>query len=409
MKQKKIFYAVLLALMLSFSVLPVARAADLSIIPATGWNYVGNTLTITVNGTYTISGTSTTDVIVVSPGLTNVNITLNGVNIDVSGANNVSAFNITGAAVNLTLVGDNTLRSGSNRAGLEVPEGSTLTIDGGGSLTARGGDSSGSGWREGVGIGGSGSSDNTIIINGGVVTATSSEGAGISGGTITINDGVVTATSGIGIGIGAGGTIIINGGVITARPGNNPFVAGISGGAGIHGDTITINGGVITAMGGVTGGAGIRGGTITIIGGDVTAGRFHDGYNDVSITGPSVTVAAGVLSVAVSLTQSETPSYQWYSNTTNDNSGGSPIPGATNSSFAIPANLPAGIHYYYCVINWSAIGEIRGVIRLHSKIAAVTVGENGGGGSSSGCDAGYGLLALALMGTVPFVIRSRSL
>lgn len=42
-------------------------------------------------------------------------------------------------------------------------------------------------------------------------------------------------------------------------------------------------------------------------------------------------------------------SYQWYSNTTDSNSGGSTISGATNSSYS-PPTADAGTTYYYCVV-----------------------------------------------------------
>jgi hypothetical protein len=44
-------------------------------------------------------------------------------------------------------------------------------------------------------------------------------------------------------------------------------------------------------------------------------------------------------------------SYQWYSNTTNSNTGGTPIQGAVSSTFEIPSNLGIGEYYYYAVIN----------------------------------------------------------
>jgi gliding motility-associated-like protein len=44
-----------------------------------------------------------------------------------------------------------------------------------------------------------------------------------------------------------------------------------------------------------------------------------------------------------------TPTYQWYSNTTNSNTGGSIIFGETNTTFN-PPNSVAGTFYYYCII-----------------------------------------------------------
>jgi gliding motility-associated-like protein len=45
-----------------------------------------------------------------------------------------------------------------------------------------------------------------------------------------------------------------------------------------------------------------------------------------------------------------TPSYQWYSNTVNSNTGGTLINGATNATYAPPIQNNAGTFYYYAVI-----------------------------------------------------------
>ena len=45
-----------------------------------------------------------------------------------------------------------------------------------------------------------------------------------------------------------------------------------------------------------------------------------------------------------------TLTYQWYESATNSNSGGTPITGATTSSYVIPNNTTEGTHYYYCVV-----------------------------------------------------------
>jgi hypothetical protein len=150
---------------------------------------------------------------------------------------------MSGATVNLTLLGTNTLKSGEDKAGLQVPSGATLEITAAstGSLTATGatGAAGIGGDRDdaasGSGIGG------TITINGGTVTAigsTNSFGAGIgggrcsAGGNTTINGGTVIAIGGyLGAGIGGGGN-------------NGAYNVGGSGG------TITINSGTVTASGG---------------------------------------------------------------------------------------------------------------------------------------------------------------
>ncbi|WP_052257210.1 PKD domain-containing protein [Flavobacterium sp. AED] len=50
------------------------------------------------------------------------------------------------------------------------------------------------------------------------------------------------------------------------------------------------------------------------------------------------------------------PSYQWFSNTTNTNSGGALISGATNSSYTPPAFRLTGVNYFYAVITLSGSG-----------------------------------------------------
>lgn len=142
--------------------------------------------------------------------------------------------------VEIELDGDNELKGGAHRAGLEknTPTG-TLTLKDdnkeAGSLMAAGG------WR-GAGIGGGydGNSKN-ITITGGTVNATGGEnGAGIGGGDY-----------------GSGENITITGGTVTARGGEAS--AGIGGGAEGSGEDITITGGRVNATGGNSG-SGIGGG-----------------------------------------------------------------------------------------------------------------------------------------------------
>jgi gliding motility-associated-like protein len=64
-----------------------------------------------------------------------------------------------------------------------------------------------------------------------------------------------------------------------------------------------------------------------------------------------------------------TPSYQWYSNTTNSNSGGILIAGATNATFS-PPNSAVGTIYYYCIISLPSTGGCSSII---SNTADVTI------------------------------------
>jgi hypothetical protein len=105
---------------------------------------------------------------------------------------------------------------------------------------------------------------------------------------------------------------------------------------------------------------------------------------------------SGSLSVAAIVTPTGTPAYQWYSNTTNSNTGGSMIIGATSASFSIPTDLSAGTYYYYCVASATDAAPVT------SNVARVTVEEY-----TSGCNTiGYGVcLLLALLGATPFLCK----
>ncbi len=239
----------------------------------TGKDEDGNNVTAHDPDGYIITGSTTDNTITVKSGTHS--ITLQGVDIDVS-RSFTCAFSIeSGAEVNLTLSGTNTLISGSLRAGLQIPDGAALTIDGGDgdSLNATGGD-----YGAGIGggsDGGSGGSGGTVTIYGGTVSATgsysgagiggsgsSSDGNGGIGGTVTIYDGTVTATgSGNGAGIGggggsngnggSGGTVIISGGTVTATGGAGAGIGGgstgVSTGHSGGGGTVNITGGIVIA------------------------------------------------------------------------------------------------------------------------------------------------------------------
>ena len=167
------------------------------------------------------------------------------------------------------------------KRGVEVSEGDALTIEGKGTLQAKGSSN-----KAGIG-GGDGASGGNITINGGIITSTGSGGAagigggdGASGGNITINGGTVTSTGGSnGAGIGggykgSGGIITIKGGTVTSTGGSNG--AGIGGGYKGSGGTITIKGGAVTSTGGSDAagiGGGVEGSGVNIIinGGTVTS------------------------------------------------------------------------------------------------------------------------------------------
>ena len=278
---------------------------------------------------------------VINNAATALKLTLKDVKIDVSdtgdewyGVVGKAALSVQGKGnVEIELDGDNELKSGFNRAGLEKN-----TSDSTGTLTLKddkkddnkeAGSLKATGGKYGAGIGGSkDNGTNNITINGGTVTATGGYwSAGIGGGhndfgnngdgiNITINGGTVNAAGdrfGAGIGggdYGSGKNITINGGTVNAAGGNG---AGIGGGDRGSGENITINGGTVTAASGS--GAGIGGGekgsgkNITINGGTVeaTGGDFGAGIGggaagsgtNITITGGTVTATGSVFGAGI--------------------------------------------------------------------------------------------------------------
>lgn len=250
---KAMFY--LMAFLFLFTMLPIETQAEGNIPGAivgdfvvvgdpSGYTYENDVLTFSVPGDYEISMAGgmtqpTTDQIVVdgSTATGPFNITLDGVSIDVSSTGNVCAFDIRkSATVNLTLKGNNSLKSGVNFAGLQVPGGTSIVIDAvdeNSSLYAEAA-------QHGAGIGGDiRNRFGTIIINGGKITARAMYGAGIGGGnqsrggTVIINGGEVDASSQVAASIGSGrignfDMITINGGKVTAKTDNSES-AGIGG------------------------------------------------------------------------------------------------------------------------------------------------------------------------------------
>ena len=106
---------------------------------------------------------------------------------------------------------------------------------------------------------------------------------------------------------------------------------------------------------------------------------------------PTVTVTEGDISGALTVTASATmgrePTFQWYINTVDSNTGGIAIPGATSASFTIPTNLTAGTYYYYVVVS------APGAAPVASNVTTVTVEAEPGHGGSSGCNVGFAVLA----------------
>ena len=235
-----------------------------------------------------------------------------------------------GASADITLLGSNTLDASVRAvgvAGLGVPEGTSVTIGGTGTLTVKGGgDAAGIGSRAERNSG-------TITINGGTVNATGGNyGAGIgsgekgTAGTITINGGNVNAQGGdsaAGIGGGNGGVasvVTINSGTVNASGGRyGPGIGSGNDGRYTYNNPaqITITGGTVTAKGGSEG-AGIGGGsyrpgaTVIVTGGNVKAiagweaaaiGRGRNGRSDGTLTNGTAAVTCRTITLAEMTTQ----------------------------------------------------------------------------------------------------------
>ena len=208
----------------------------------------------------TTDGSPTNKTLTIEGGTTGAKVTLSNVNIDAPGA----AVSVSGN-VELVITGTNTLRSGTDRAGLEkADDNETLTISGTGTLEAYGG-------QGGAGIGsGSQKGCSNIVIESGTIIAHGGEwGAGIGSGNVGDRPGVL-----------GGSNITINGGDVTAYGGSE--AAGIGGGLKGNGKDITINGGTVHAESG-------GGEKVAAIGGGRVVGKGEN----IQITGGDVTVKSG--------------------------------------------------------------------------------------------------------------------
>lgn len=244
-----------------------------SLTLGTDYTYSDHVLTVCSATGITVAGKTTQDRIEVASGV-DAQVTLAGVDIDVSGNENAAAFKIADDSTgNVTVVlasgTENSLISGKNCAGLQKngdgEDIGTLTIRGEGALTVR---CKGEHHSFGAGIGGGNhASTANIRIIGASITATSLDGAGIGGGyggnltNIVIEDSVVNATSYRGAGIGGGvngdgrpdcnlTNITIENSVVNAT---SHISAGIGGGLGMSNNgnltNITVKGSSIRARG----------------------------------------------------------------------------------------------------------------------------------------------------------------
>ena len=221
-----------------------------------------------------------------------VEVTLKDLNIDASRGSE-AAVSVTGKGdTNIELDGDNELKGGYNRAGLEHNQ----TVDGEGNVTSgkltiqdenNDGSLNATGKGFAAGIGGGSVKAGQVTITGGTITATGEDGAGIGGGQgnkgtnagnadIEISGGTIEATGGYAsAGIGGGNwgdaNIKITGDAVIKSAVGGGGGAGIGGGQWGNG-TVTISGDskIESALGGGMsagiGGGAVGNGTVSISG-----------------------------------------------------------------------------------------------------------------------------------------------
>ena len=159
----------------------------------------------------------------------------------------------------LVLQGDNVVQGSYFRPGVLVNNGTTLTIEGDGTLTTRGG-------GQHAGIGGQGNSGmGTVIVKGGTLNFPDDPNAG--------GYGVTTAFGGQNRGSKSDvlcGTIIVEGGTVNIPKGD------------VTADTFTMSGGMLTAS------KGLVASKISVTGGTLNAAVNTEKVTNVSVTGGNI-------------------------------------------------------------------------------------------------------------------------
>ncbi len=111
--------------------------------------------------------------------------------------------------------------------------------------------------------------------------------------------------------------------------------------------------------------------------------------NDMTATEGAIT---GGLNVTATVTSGNI-AYQWYSNNSDSNTGGTLISGATGATMALDDALTEGSYYYYCILS------CEGATNAVSNCATVSVAASGGGTPGGGTPANTVLASYTLSGT----------
>ena len=94
-----------------------------------------------------------------------------------------------------------------------------------------------------------------------------------------------------------------------------------------------------------------------------------------SSSAQTVNYNAAAIALSVTATGTGTLTYQWYSNTSNANTGGASINGANSASYT-PLTTTAGTLYYYCVVTSScgtATSNVSGGVTVNAITPAISV------------------------------------
>lgn len=267
------------------------------------------------------------------------------------------ALEASGANVTLILEGTNSFAGGMDKGSIVVNNGSTLTIEGTGAVTAKGGIK-----NVGADIGGDGNqSCGTIIINSGTVEAIGGPGGGAgigASGTFKTTDDENT----IGNAIIRVRSIADNddtsgwSGIIFEGTSGTIYVDGTLNGTG----TVTDNGSIYYPLT-------VTDGTAS---GDIST-------PDEKIYGNTAILTASVLKYeynagnnteeyfSITADEAATASYQWYKDSVEEVNI---ISGATGANYTTPDNLNVGEYSYTCKVTY-------GGNTLTSNAATVTVGK----------------------------------
>jgi hypothetical protein len=145
-------------------------------------------------------------------------------------------------------------------------------------------------------------------------------------------------------------------------------------------------------------------GSITVFGNAVVSSTNLPNFNSASIGGAAVP--------ALTYTCTNVTSYQWFSNTTNSNTGGIAISGATSSTYTPPSTIAElGTKYYYCEATGCSSTIVSSVATVHvfrnyySKASATDFNDLASWGINTD---GTGTAPAAIDNTGAFDIRNNS-